>query len=197
MARIPSLRAHKGEESSQEVNLLPSMSVICILIPMLVYAFSFFEIKVQPVAAPRMGAGRVEKEGEKQKKPLNLTVLITDKGFVLKQEESIAVGSPSLNIEKKTFRDKDGNPVLDYNYPELYNKLIEIKKEFKDEMTINIGADPNITWEFIARTIDVSRVRLEKDDYREITELSEAKEKVDSEGKPEFLFPQVVFVVAE
>jgi hypothetical protein len=54
MARKPSERRH-SKEKIEDLNLSPIMSILVILIPMLLYAFSFFEVKVQAVTAPRMG----------------------------------------------------------------------------------------------------------------------------------------------
>jgi biopolymer transport protein ExbD len=81
MARKPSERRH-SKEKIEDLNLSPIMSILVILIPMLLYAFSFFEVKVQAVTAPRMGQSKPTKDKEEEEKPLNLTVLVTSKGFV-------------------------------------------------------------------------------------------------------------------
>ena len=41
MARKPSDRAH-GEEVNADLNLVPIMAILIILIPVLLYAFTFF-----------------------------------------------------------------------------------------------------------------------------------------------------------
>lgn len=197
MARRPSVRSHSKEEVSTDINLIPIMGMICILIPLLVYAFRFYEVKTQPVTAPKMGLGKPALPDEEQKKPLNLTVIITDKGFSIKQEASVAGADADINIEKKTFKDKDGRLFVDYDYPALYSKLMEIKKKFKDETTINIGADMNIKWEVVARTIDAARVQLKKESYDDLDAYSRAEEDYDADGKVKLLFPHVVFVVAD
>ena len=51
MARRPSQQRHT-EEPLEEVNLIPIMSILCILIPVLILAFNFFEVSIQQVAAP-------------------------------------------------------------------------------------------------------------------------------------------------
>ena len=53
MARRPSERRH-SEEELEEVNLIPIMSILCILIPVLILAFNFFEVSIQQVAAPKI-----------------------------------------------------------------------------------------------------------------------------------------------
>jgi len=181
-----------------EVDLKPIMGLICILIPLLIYAFSFYEIKIQPVSAPKLGPPNPADLGEDQKKPLNLTVLISDKGFAIKQDKEVVGEEYSdIKILKKSVMTEGGRTKLLNDYPELYAKLIEIKRKFRGETTINIGAADEITWGVISRTIDAARVELKKEKFTDFKEYSEAKEAIDDEGKPKLMFPQVVFVVAE
>lgn len=197
MARLPSQRKSRLNEADVDIDLKPIMGLICILIPLLVYAFSFYEIKLQPVSAPKIGAPQPQDAGDEQKKPLNLTVLLTEQGFAIKMEKELVEGEADINIPKKSFQMPDGRTVSDYDYPELYAKLVEVKKKFRNETTINIGADPDVTWETIARTIDAARVELKDEKYRDMRSYSEAPEATDDEGRPRLMFPQVVFVVAE
>ncbi len=197
MARLPSERKSRLNEADVDIDLKPIMGLICILIPLLVYAFSFYEIKLQPVSAPKIGAPAPQEAGDEQKKPLNLTVLLTEQGFAVKMEKELAEGEADINIPKKSFQTPDGRRVTDYDYPELYARLVEIKKKFRSETTINIGAEPDVTWETIARTIDAARVELKDERYKDLKSYSEAPEATDDEGRPRLMFPQVVFVVAE
>lgn len=197
MARLPSERKSRLHVADVDIDLKPIMGLICILIPLLVYAFSFYEIKLQPVSAPKIGAPPPQDAGDEQKKPLNLTVLLTEPGFAVKMEKELAEGEADINIPKKSFQTPDGRTVTDYDYPELYAKLLEIKKKFRNETTINIGADPDVTWETIARTIDAARVELKDEKFKDLKSYSEAPEATDDEGRPRLMFPQVVFVVAE
>ena len=194
MARKPSDRSHSTEELG-ELNLVPIMSILVILIPVLLYAFSFFEVKVQAVSAPRMGPTNNKKKEEPKEKPLNLTVLITSKGFVIKQQAELTT-EPEKQIFKRTFN-VEGRQVEEYDFPAMYNRLAKKKNAYPDEKVINIGAEMDIPWHIIARTIDASRVRLEKESYDSLAEYSTAKPKLDADKNPVDLFPAVVFVVAE
>ncbi len=203
-----------------DVDLKPMMAIICILIPLLMFAFSFYEIKVMPVAAPRVGFAGGGGKGtgaaapDEGKTPLNLTVLLTPKGFRIKQTQEVAGADADQLIEKKAFADKDGKvgePT--YDYMTLYQKLAAIKKAHPDEVSINIGADvscdPPITWEYVARTMDATRTFLTAFKDRDarpmpITEKFQTPEEygiaieaLDDQSKPRMLFPQVVFVVGE
>ena len=195
MARKPSERSH-SEAVMEEINLTPIMAILVILIPILLYAFNFFEVKIQGVSAPKMGTGKQETKKEDDKKPLNLTVLITEKGFKLTQEEELTT-EPEQPIPKRTFADENGNQIVEYDYPRLYSRLMQKKKQWTKERTINIGADFDIPWHIIARTIDAARVQLEEDSYDDLEGYAHAKVRLSSEKEPQMLFDNVVFVVAD
>jgi len=179
------------------------MAILIILIPVLLYAFTFFEVKVQAVAAPRLGPAQKnkKKDDEDQKKPLNLTVLVTKDGFAIKQQAELT-DEPEAPIPKRTFMVK-GKEIVEYDYPALYTRIRQKKIEHPDETTVNVGAEMAIPWQTIARTIDATRVVLLADSYEEIDKYNEAKPKmgkdIDGDGAadPVEMFPAVVFVVAE
>ena len=210
MARKPSERSNSKEVQS-ELNLAPIMALICILIPALIFAFQFYEITVQSVAAPKLGPKSSAKEDDKDEKPpLNLTVLISDKGFVLKWNDELSDGVEPPRIPKKTFTimveegiKKVERQVEEYDYPALYSKVAAKKNEFPEEESVNIGADFAIPWSVVARTIDCVRAKLEKDEYVELDEYRQApvqkykSKNVDEEAGQIAMFPKVVFVVAE
>ncbi|GMV43298.1 MAG: hypothetical protein AMXMBFR64_50140 [Myxococcales bacterium] len=196
MSRKPSERSHSAVELD-EINLTPIMAILTILIPVLLYAFNFFEVKIQGVSAPKMGTGKSEAKKENEKKPLNLTVLVSEKGFKLSQEEELTT-EPEPQIMKRTFQTDDGVSYVDYDYPRLYSRLMTKKKQWPKERTINIGADFDIPWHIIARTIDASRVQLEEDSYDDLSSYSAAKPKREANtGEAQVLFDNVVFVVAD
>jgi biopolymer transport protein ExbD len=191
MARKPSERRH-SKERIEDLNLSPIMSILVILIPMLLYAFSFFEVKVQAVTAPRMGPSNQKPKDEDEKKPLNLTVLVTGKGFVVKQQAEL-----TTEPEKPIFMRSFNGGAEEYDFPALYSRLMAKKKQYPDEITINIGAEMDIPWHIIARTIDSARVQLVEESYEDMKAYATAKVKSDSKGEALDLFPAVVFVVAE
>ena len=80
--------------------------------------------------------------------------------------------------------------------PTLLTLLMKKKKLHKDERTINIGADFDIPWRVIARTIDASRVQLEKPSYAEMEAYTMSKPKMEKDKvTPMPLFDTVVFTV--
>ena len=51
-------RGKRGDDAQIELNLVPIMALLCVLIPVLLAAFNFFEIKVQAMSVPRMATGK-------------------------------------------------------------------------------------------------------------------------------------------
>jgi len=205
MGVAPSTKAHGIPEGNDEVNLIPVMGLIMILIPLLLYSFSFFNIQVQPVAAPKTGvAGSASDKSKDEKRPLNLTVLISAPGFAIKMDAEVAVSGQEksdVNIPKKMFKSPyTHKQILEYDYPALYAKLYEIKKHFKEEKTIHITASPDIRWQIVARVMDASRFILKKQKFTGLEDFATTEVDMVEDGDktvPRLLFPQVVFVVMD
>lgn len=220
MARKPSSASHSDSGGGESLNLSPILALMVILIPMLLAMFNFFEVKVQAVAAPKLGTGKTSKT-DPDKKPLNLTVLISKQGFLIKQQDELT-DAQEKPIPKDTlvFDVVDASGGLttktaeDYDYPSLYNRLRAKKQRYPEETTINIAAEMDIPWHVIARTIDAARIEL-KDPSFEGPErmkrymaaepvMKQSKKDLDGDGavtdsdmEPVAMFPRVVFVVAE
>lgn len=191
-------RRNRGKDELPSINLTPIMSILVILVPILLYAFTFFEVRIQGVSAPRMGTGQAKKKDD-EKKPLNLTVLITKKGFVIKQQAELTT-EPEPKIFKRNFTITDEGKKVDveeYDFPALYTRLASKKKQYPNERIVNIGADMDVPWHVIARTIDACRVQLAQDSYEDLEPYSKAKPKLDGKKEPVPMFDKVVFVVAE
>lgn len=96
MARKPSERRNFKDEE-MELNLTPMMNLIAILIPVLLLSTAFVEIAVVNVSAPSIGQPSSGEAPDKpDKPPLNLTVTITDKGYIIAASGAVLPG-PSNN----------------------------------------------------------------------------------------------------
>lgn len=204
MAKKPSLRNH-GDVEVEEVNLTPIMSILVILIPMLIYAFNYNEIAVQEVSLPKTGGKSSNPNGPKK---LNLTVLVSDDGFRIKVQGESETGAPPPDkvIPKRVMNRCNAEQAFsEYDFPGLYNELVKLRdnRELGLEDTINVGAQDQIPWRVLARTVDSIRVRRENDSYQDYCEFRGAPlkkiKKKNTEGKEvavsQELFPKVVFIV--
>lgn len=183
MARKPSERSHR-KEVQNELNLAPIMAMLVILIPMLIFAFQFYEITVQTVDAPKLGTGKAKQSETDEDPPLNLTVLIGSDGFVVKQQADTELGEEPPLLKKRKFTickakvpdkskpwqtcppisndDFHVRTVFEYDYAALYSLIASKKQKYPNENTINIGGDFEVPWHVVARTIDAVRIKLAK-----------------------------------
>ena len=81
MARKPSERRHGDTDDLEDINLIPIMNLIVILIPFLLMISSFIVLGMVDAVAARTGAGSTTKPPDDDKPPFKLTVGVTDEGF--------------------------------------------------------------------------------------------------------------------
>jgi len=215
-------RGNRMQVKQDDLNLIPIMGVMIILIPMILFSYSFDQLKVQQVATPRVGASTpaagAAKEDEKV--PLKLAVHIGENGFKIKANE-VFVDLSFPEIPKQKFQvvvvpGQAAQAVTDYDYPRLYSVLRDLKDQerFKDEDSIDVSAEMNIPWSVVAATIDAARVKLTTVDFRpnsnyeQALELYRVNKPLMEPGKLKTadgvaipttipMFPKVVFTVAE
>lgn len=140
-----------------ELNLTPIMNLMLLLIPFLLLSSEFISIAVINVSSPRIGGGAAGEQQEKKKdKPdLNLTVTITDKGFIVAGTGGVLGGEADASAER-------GGPTVPkvgdtYDYAGLTKKLIEIKDAFPEETKVILGAEPTVILDFLIQTMDATR----------------------------------------
>jgi len=199
-------RKKKGVSTDiEDLNLVPIMNLVVCLIPIILYGTVLVKVGVVNVNAPKFGMGQAT-PSEDEEKPLNLTLGIEQTGFRLKaggadinqllgmepmalapDADPSAMPAPGVLIPKK------GDT---YDYVELYNKLVVIKKAKPDESIINLTADKEIPFKFIIKSMDAIRYQLEQNSYSELQMYIEAEIKL-ADNKRELLWPDVVFAVAQ
>lgn len=174
----------RDEEKIEDINIMPLMNIVMLLIPFLLMSTEFIKIGVVNVVAPKIGgstASAPEEQKKPEKPPLNLTVSITDKGLTLitrgdKIPEGCDLDALKQPGEKKlpTMK-KIGN---NHNYIALTQCLDRIKKLFSDEKRIILMAEPEIKFEVIVALMDASR---------ESTAFP-----IDPKANKDGLFPEVI-----
>ncbi len=178
MAFKPSER-RSGHSLDLELDIKPVMNLMVVLIPLLLAGVEMIKLSIieidLPPAQAGAGAGDSEQNPEKEKeKQLSLKIAITRDGFSLATASAIMSGEggegPTVPI----------NPDGSFNYDQLREKLIELKKlildkGFKDKDRAIITAGADIQYQVI---IDVMDAILSYE---------------DEEGNTQPLFPQINF----
>jgi biopolymer transport protein ExbD len=158
MAFKPSMR-RSGQNLDMELDIKPVMNLMVVLIPLLLAGvemvkLSIIEIDLPPAKAGS-GPGENEENPDKEKeKRLGLKIAITTDGITLATAGAIMSGESG---EGPTIP-RTGTD--DYNYDQLKEKLIELKKLIvdkgyvdKDTAIITAGAD--IEYQVIVTTMDI------------------------------------------
>jgi biopolymer transport protein ExbD len=214
----------RSELETPELNLAPIMNMVVILIPLLLLSVVFLKVGVINITAPKLSMGPPSDTPPPDEPPLNLTVAVNAKGFrlaatgaVLPEMAGCPVPGPTICLEQANVDVSDkfgkaraalaggnlqqGEAELDaalgaYNWKELYNQLVRIKNQYKDETIINISADPDVPYAAIVRVMDAARFKLEKDSYSKTSDFWGAQYAKGGAGYEE-LFPDPVLSVAQ
>jgi len=167
--------ARKRLATAEDLNLIPIMNLVTILIPFLLMAAQFVSLAVIDSSVPAIGPPQPPSE-EQDEPPLNLSVLITDEGYTIAGAEAVlpAEGGdegPTVPCVET------GCPTPDsYDTKELTRLLGLIKDEFPDDQNVILVPESRIQYEVLVRTMDATR--------------EDPSTKKD--GKPRELFPYVV-----
>ena len=179
MARKPRL-----PEEVKDVNIMPLMNIIMLLIPFLIMSTEFIKIGLINVSAPKIGGApsQANNPNKPKKKALNLTVQVSKKGLtVMAMNEKLPQGCNLADLKTpgaKKFPTVKKSANNKHNYKALTKCLVKIKKAYPDEARLIIMADPEIPYYVIVKLMDSSR---ESPDAKSVT-----KKERDN------LFPEVV-----
>lgn len=194
----------------EDLNLVPIMNMMVVLIPVVLVGTSLIKIGVVDVSS-KFGQASASNKEDKEK-PLGLMVALSDKGFRLSATGGDVAGilgeqtdGSSVMLAKETVvvpvKQSDDSrrdeQVLDYPYRDLYNRLVKIKKQYKKERMVTLTASPTVPFKNIVATMDAIRDRLESDDYSEEKDFREAKRKSEGSVDEIALFDQVVFALVD
>lgn len=161
-------------EDAKDLDLVPIMNLVTILIPFLLMAAQFVHLAVIDSTLPAIGPP-VESTDKPDEPPLNLTVIVTDQGYTVAGSSAVL---PAPTGDGPTIPCVEaGCPTPDaYDVKELTRLLGLVKDEFPDEENVIMVPESRISYEVIVRTMDATR--------------EDVGTKV--EGKPRELFPYVV-----
>lgn len=171
--------ASKKGEDAEDLNLVPIMNLVTILIPFLLMAAEFVSLSVIDSTLPAIGAPTdATPQDEPDKPPLNLSVIITNAGYtiagsaaVLKNRNEGSEGGPTVPCKEA------GCPSVEsYNIKELRALLNQIKDEYPEEENVILVPESSVKYSVIVQTMDGTR---DDPDNKE-------------DGKARLLFPYVV-----
>lgn len=168
----------KRGADAEELDLVPIMNLVTILIPFLLMASSFVSLAAIDSTLPAIGAPP-EPTNEEPEPTLSLSLQITGEGF------KVIGGDDRLKGDGEG-KDKKGLPIPckqpgcptpdSYDIEALNDLLGKLKDDWEDEETVILVPESDVPYEVIIMTMDASR--------------NDPNKTVD--GKPRDLFPYVV-----
>jgi len=208
-----------------ELDLLAFMNMVVILIPMLLLSVVFIQVGVINITAPKLSVGSsTEPPPEQEEEPLNLTIAINAKGFRIAARSAqlepmsgcpqpgptICLANPDVNVAAKFDAARSqlakgqkeaadvalSEGVTAYNFRELYNTLVQVKKNYPKETVVNLTADAGIPYVVLVQVMDAVRYVREKDSYSTSAEFFDAEPKVEA-AAPVALFSDPVLAIAQ
>jgi hypothetical protein len=189
----------RNSDDENELNLVPIMNLVTILIPFLLMASSFVSLAVIDSTLPAIGKPPSEPQEEPDEKPLNLSVIITDAGYTVAGAEAVVAGpQPGEERGGPTIPClKEGCPEADtYDIKELQRLMNEIKDKYgkgdescdptneaefdQPSCSVILVPESTIPYEVLVMTMDATR----DDPENPVT--------IGGEQYPRDLFPYVV-----
>jgi biopolymer transport protein ExbD len=169
----------KRIEDAPELDLVPIMNMVTILIPFLLMAAQFITLSVIDSTLPAIGGAPPPDATPPERPPLNLKVLVTSEGFTIATDVAVlpAQGNAGPTVPCKA----PGCPTIDaYDFEQLTRLLSEIKDEYGHEENVILVPENHIRYEVLIKTMDATR------------EDPNQKVETDAGPKNKELFPFVV-----
>ena len=172
----------KRNQEAEELDLVPIMNLVTILIPFLLMASSFVTLAAIDSTLPAIGPPS-QPSDEEPEETLNLSIAITDEGYtimgsdaVLKSDGPDGEKGPTLPCKRSGCDTPDS-----YDTKGLTEMLSEIKDRWEDEENVILVPESQVAYETLILTMDAAREDPSK------TETGD-----DGASRKKQLFPNVV-----
>lgn len=145
---------NRRKEKDPELDLVPIMNMVTILIPFLLMSMQFISIAVIDSTLPAIG--KPAETDEEPEEKLNLSVAITPKGFTVIGAGGVLGNAKGEGSTVPCLR--DGCPgVESYDTKKLTEILGQIKDEHPKEENVILVPGSSIAYEVLVATMDASR----------------------------------------
>jgi len=158
----------RAEQEVGELNLIPIMNLVSLLIPFLLLSPQFIQIGIILIQTTRLKS-QSSADKKKKKKALNLTVVMTGKGYYVKSRfGSECPPGRGGGEEKLCFRNKEKGKFtadtikkLQYHLWFLYKRKYSSAQYYEDEKidhhSITLVPQHDVKYEAVVKTLDAMR----------------------------------------
>lgn len=143
-------RLRKHHKGDPELNIIPLMNIMVIMIPYLLTTAVFSQVAILELKLPEVSQGPASEPAvNNDLPPLQLNVVI--------QKDAISVADNRQGVLRRIAK-KDGK----YDLDKLSDTLLKIKDQLKnqdqDKRDVNLLAEPSIDYEVLVQVMDAVRV---------------------------------------
>lgn len=165
------MRKKREETDMGDLNLIPLMNLVCLLIPFLLLSAQFIQIGIILVQTPRMKS-QSSADDQDKKEALNLTVVMTGKGYYIKSRfgSECPPGKGDAdeklcfkNEEEGKFKAGEGGIVekLQLHMWFLFAKKYKSSQHYEnpkiDRHTVTLTPQHDVKYEDVVKTLDAMR----------------------------------------
>jgi biopolymer transport protein ExbD len=146
MAFPASKRRHLTQDETT-LNIVPVLNLFSTLIPFLLLCAVFASTAVLQLSLPEAAEGGneenlTEQEKKTEKETLNLSVVITDKGFTIAGTGAVLPSIPKVGGK--------------YNLDELKKQLKKVKEKFPFQEDVILVCEQDIIYDLIIQVMDIA-----------------------------------------
>ena len=143
-------------EADAELNLIPILNLVLMLIPAILITAVFVQIAVINVAAPLLdGSIGQPSPAEPPSRQLRLTIALTDQGIHIAGSGGLLVGPTAASGARGPTIPRTASGEQDW--AALQRTLIAIKDAFPEETRCIITAEPEIPYAQLVEAMDAAR----------------------------------------
>ncbi|MBN2723844.1 MAG: biopolymer transporter ExbD [Deltaproteobacteria bacterium] len=156
------------DDKMEDINLMPIMNLLCLLIPFLLLSAQFIQIGIILVDTPRKGRAKKNKDN-KESKALGLVVDITQEGYYISTKKGSACperknnGQPCLSVTHSAGKKLYPSAALrKFIYTKYYKPFYKQNKNpeaqmFTDWRKVTVRPQDQIPYETVIETLDATR----------------------------------------
>lgn len=161
------MRKKRDETEKGDLNLIPLMNLVCLLIPFLLLSAQFIQIGIILVQTPRM-KNQSSADKKDKKEALNLTVVMTGKGYYVKSRFGSECPPGKDSDEKLCFKNEEKGKFdqktieklqfhMWYLFAKKYKSSQYYENEKIDRHTITLVPQHDIKYRNVVKTLDALR----------------------------------------
>ncbi len=137
------------EMDESELNLVPYLDIITALVIFLIFTFQvIIEFRLIEIIPPAFGASAQQAQEKPEEKPVNVTLFITDSGYLLQTDRDDLIAPAAIALQA------DGT----YDTERLKQTAISFKRTLNLGESLILIAEDDIQYDVVVEAMDAIRM---------------------------------------